>query len=105
MGPSPDAMVSRASFKRNGPRSGLSKEGSERRVFELGESGGGFLAERAGEGLDRDGEGDGGFLGVGVLGCCSDRVEDSGRISGREMLSGGASGGVLTETRPGMAVV
>ena len=43
--------------------------------------------ERAGEGLDREGEGDGGFLGVGVLGggCCSGRGEDPGRISGTEM--------------------
>ena len=87
MGPSPDAIVSRASFKRNGPRSGLSNEGSERREFGFGESGGGFLVERAGEGLDWEGEGDGGFLGVGVLGggCCSGRVEDPGRISGTEM--------------------
>lgn len=65
--------MSRANFRRNGPRSGLSREASERRSG-FGESGGGFLAERVGEGLDREGEGDGGFL-FGVLG-----TADSGRV-------------------------
>uniref|UniRef100_A0A2P2P8T7 Kinesin light chain n=1 Tax=Rhizophora mucronata TaxID=61149 RepID=A0A2P2P8T7_RHIMU len=98
-------MVSRASLRRNGPRSGLSREVSER-SWGFGESGGGFLAERVGDGLDREGEGDGSFL-LGVLGTAgSGRLLDWtwvwGWIPGTEMWRGGASGGVLTETRSGM---
>ena len=83
--------MSRANFSKKGPRSGLSSEKSSG----LGDSGGGFLAERAGEVLEREGEGDGGFL-LGVLG----GLCDGG--SGTEIRSGGASGGDLTETRPGI---
>lgn len=90
--------MSRASFRRKGPRSGLSRDGSG-----LGESGGGFL----GENLEREGDGDGGFLGSGVAGL-EDGVAVSGRgvsiweLSGREIRGGSVSGGVLTDTRPGM---
>lgn len=56
--------------------------------------------------MDRDGEGEGGFLfgsGEGVLG----GLAGSGRwvcVSGTEIRSGGASGGVLTDTRPGIVL-
>lgn len=69
----------------------------------LGDSGGGFR----GENLEREGEGDGGFLGSGEAGLAGG-VADSGRggwvweSSGSEIRGGGASGGVLTDTRPGM---
>lgn len=56
MGPSPEAMVSRASLRRNGPRSGLSREASGL----VGVSGVFFLAEERVEG-----DGDGGFFGRG----------------------------------------
>ena len=58
-----DAIVSRANLNKKGPRLGLSSEESSG----FGDSGGGFLAERAGFGLDREGEGDGSFL-LGVRG-------------------------------------
>lgn len=91
--------MSRASLRRKGPRSGLSREASERAG--LGESGSFFL--RSGEGLAREGEGDGGFFGrgEGVL-----RLAESDLcgvwLSGTEIRRGGASGGVLTDTKPGM---
>lgn len=83
-GPSPEAMVSRASLRRNGPRSGLSREASERG----GVSGVAFF-------LEREGEGEGAFLGSG---------DGDGLLwlSGTDTRSGAASGGVFTETRPGM---
>lgn len=56
-GPSPEAMVSRASLSRNGPRSGLSREASERTG--LGGVSGVFFLE------EREGDGEGGFLGSG----------------------------------------
>lgn len=112
-GPSPpDAMVSRASFKRNGPRSGLSSEDSSRRRGDF--SGDFFLPElRSGEGLARevDGEGEGGRRVRGddaVLGfdgsdlSVVDRIGAGDGSDGTVIRSEGASGGVLTETRPGM---
>lgn len=94
MGPSPEAMVSRASLRRNGPRSGLSREASDRAGL-VGVSGVFFL--------DREeGEGDGGFLGSdegdGVLMFTGSDLWVG--VSGMEIRSGGASGGVFT--RPGM---
>lgn len=83
--------MSRANLSKKGPRSGLSSEESSG----LGESGGGFLPERAGEGLDREGEGDGSFL-FGVRGGFC------GGGSGTVIRSGWASGGDLTETSPGI---
>ena len=80
----------------------MSREDSERARF--GESGGGFFL-RSGDGFARDdGDGDGGFFGSGdgvltvvesvdLCGVCA---------SGSEILSGAESGGVLTETKPGM---
>lgn len=92
--------MSRASLRRKGPRSGLSSDESGRAGLgtELGDSGGGFR----GENLEREGEGEGGFLGRGEAGL-GGVGSDLGVWSGREMRGGGASGGVLTETRPGMA--
>lgn len=93
--------MSRASLRRKGPRSGLSREASERAG--LGESRSFFL--RSGEGLAREAEGDGGFLGrgEGVL-----RLAESDLcgvwLSGTEIRRGGASGGVLTDTKPGMVI-
>lgn len=46
--------MSRATLRRNGPRSGLSREASERRELVVGVSGVFFL--------EREGEGEGGFL-------------------------------------------
>lgn len=96
--------MSRASLRRNGPRSGLSSEASAR--IGSGEAGWGFL-DRVGEGLDREGDGDGGFLwwGEGVLeiGAGSD-LWGWGWGSGTEIRSGAESGGVLTETKPGIFV-
>ncbi|KAM2729011.1 hypothetical protein EV1_000449 [Malus domestica] len=65
-GPSPEVIVSQASLSRNRPRSELSKEASVRIGSE--EAGWGFL-DRAGEGLDKDGDWDDDFLvwGDGVL--------------------------------------
>ena len=94
--------MSRASLRRNGPRSGLSRAASE-----SGLSGGGFL----GENLDRDGDGEGGRLGSGEAGL-EFETEFTGSdlrwvgvwawawvgVSGTEIRSGG----VLTETRPGI---
>lgn len=70
--------MSRASFKRNGPRSGLSRADSSTRGF----SGDFFLPElRSGDGLARevDGDGEGGLLGageadLGLLGSAVDRI-------------------------------
>ena len=98
--------MSRAGLRRNGPRSGLSRAASE-----CGLSGGGFL----GENLDRDGDGEGGRLGSGEAGL-EFETEFTGSdlrwvgvwawawvgVSGTEIRSGGVSGGVLTETRPGI---
>lgn len=87
--------MSRASLRRKGPRSGLSREGS-------GSASGDFLARGAlsGEGLARDveGEGEGGRRVAGEL-----RIWGVAS-PGTEICSGGAFGGVLTETRPGMVV-
>jgi hypothetical protein len=103
--------VSRASLSRNGPRSGLSRDGSS--LLGFGESGGGFLVDRTGEGLDRDGvvnDGEGGRL-LGVDGCCGgaaateEEDDAAGAGLGTEIRSGGASTGVLTETRPGILCV
>lgn len=63
-------------------------------------SGGGFLfpdRNCVGLGFDREeGDGDGGLgLGTGVVGT-------SGRISGTLIRGGGASGGVLMDTKPGI---
>lgn len=93
--------MSRASLRRKGPRSGLSREASERAG--LGESGSFFL--RSGEGLAREGEGDGGFFGrgEGVLWLVESDLCGVW-ASGTEIRRGGASGGVLTETKPGMVV-
>ena len=92
--------MSRASLRRNGPRSGLSSAESE-----CGLSGGGFL----GENLEREGEGEGGRLGRGEAGLELE-ITDSDLwgwvwvgVSGTEIRSGGASGGVLTETKPGIS--
>lgn len=94
--------MSRASLRRNGPRSGLSSEASAR--IGSGEAGWAFL-DRVGEGLDREGDGDGGFLGWGEgvleIGVGSDLW---GWGSGTEIRSGAESGGVLTETKPGIFV-
>lgn len=73
--------MSRASFNRNGPRSGLSSEDSSMRGF----SGDFFLPEpRSGDGLARevDGEGEGGRLGAGeaVLGMLDSDLSALGRI-------------------------
>lgn len=106
-------MVSRASLRRNGPRSGLSNDDSSITVCFSGDF---FFPElRSGDGLARevDGEGDGGRRGTGEVSfglMDSDRSVE-GRIwwwlefasSGTVMRSGGASGGVLTDTNPGMA--
>lgn len=58
--------------------------------------------------MDRDGEGEGGFFGRGEGFLDNDigsdlwvRVE----VSGSEICSGGAPGGVLTETSPGIVVL
>ena len=59
-GPSPEAMVSRANLRRNGPRFGLLREASKRSG---GVSGVFFLEEREGDGV-------GGFL--GLAGCVRD---------------------------------
>lgn len=77
-----------------------------------GFSGDFFLPElRSGDGLARevDGEGEGGRRGIGdvVLGFMGSDRSELVRIwwlfsSGTAIRSGGASGGVLTETRPGM---
>lgn len=98
--------MSRASLRRNGPRSGLSRAASE-----FGLSGGGFL----GENLDRDGDGEGGRLGSGEAGLEFETEYTSSDlcwvgvwawawvgVPGTEIRSGGVSGGVLTETRPGI---
>lgn len=100
--------MSRANFSRNGPRSGLSSEASDKIWFGL--SVWAFLDRRSGEGLDREaeaeGDGEGSLLGSGdgVLG-----IPDSDLwawvgvwASETEIRSGGASGGVLTETKPGI---
>lgn len=104
MGPSPEAIVSLANLRRNGPRSGLSSEASDKIGFGL--SGWGFLERRSGDGLDREGEGEGGFLGSGdgVLEIPGSDLWDWVWVwvSGTEIRSGGASGGVLTETKPGI---
>lgn len=79
-----------------------------------GFSGDFFLPElRSGEGLARevDGDGEGGRLGAGevVLGLMDSDRSGVGRIwerlsSGTVIRSGGTSGGVLSETKPGMAM-
>lgn len=102
-------MVSRANLSRKGPRSGLSREDSLSRFFSGGDF---FLAEpRSGEGLAREveGEGEGGRRVAGELDLGSDlrvcdRIGVWGGSSGTVIRSGGASGGVLTETKPGIFV-
>lgn len=98
-GPSPDAIVSRASLRRNGPRSGLSREASDKAG--LGGVSGVFF-------LEREGEGEGGFFGSGegvllrVLLLGSDLCVWDVGVLGTEIRRVGASAGVFTETRPGM---
>lgn len=89
--------MSRAILRRNGPRSGLSSEVSERTGF-VGVGVSGFFF------LDRDGDGEGGFLGRGdgVFMMFVDSDLWVG-VSGIEIRGGWASGGVFT--RPGMVVV
>lgn len=100
--------MSRASFNKKGPRSGLSSEASSMTGF----SGDFFFPEvRSGEGLAREveveGEGDGGRRGgAGEVVLDWDR-SGVGRIcelvsSGTVIRRGGASGGVLTDTKPGI---
>ena len=88
-------MASRASLRRKGPRSGLSRDGSSTSGTAAAEEetpGESFLADLPGEGLDREGVEEGVFF-IGVRGgCCC--------VSGTETRSGGALAGVLTETRP-----
>lgn len=85
--------MSRATLRRNGPRSGLSSEASERRVLLLVGVSGVFFLER------EDGEGEGGFLGSG---------DGEGGVLAESDLWGGVSGTVIRgggppgETRPGM---
>lgn len=90
-------MASRASLRRKGPRSGLSRDGSSTSGTAAAEEtpGESFLADLPGEGLDRDGVEEGVFF-IGVRGgcCCC--------VSGTDTRSGGALAGVLTETRPGI---
>lgn len=94
--------MSRATLRRNGPRSGLSREASERSVLlaaVVGVSGVIFL------GLEREeGEGEGGFLGSGdgdgVLALPGSDLWVG--VSGRVIRGGGVSDGVFT--RPGMVV-
>lgn len=103
LGPSPEAIASRASLRRKGPRSGLSRDGSSTSITAAEEEtpGESFLPDLPGEGLDRDGVEEGVFFN-GVRGGfeSSDR---RGCVSGTATRSGGASAGVLTETRPGIA--
>lgn len=105
MGPSPDAMASRASFRRKGPRSGLSRAESEFGLRSgIGLSGGGLL----GDNLDREGEGEGSLFGCGEGGlelAAGSDLWDWIWVSGTEICSGAAPGGVLTETRPGIVTV
>ena len=81
--------MSRATLRRNGPRSGLSSEASESKVLLFGVSGVFFLERE-------EGEGEGGFLGSG------DGVLDGSDhwvgVSGKVIRGGGPPG----ETRPGM---
>lgn len=56
--------MSRASLRRKGPRSGLSREESGGNWAAVGLSGWSFFFP-LGEGLDREGEGEGCFLGRG----------------------------------------
>ena len=100
--------MSRASFNRNGPRSGLSRNDSSISTF----SGGDFFfpEPRSGDGFAREVDGDGGRRGAGefVFGLnCSDLLEpDPFRpwfSSEIDILNAGVSGGVLTETNPGIA--
>lgn len=80
-----------------------------RRFFSGGDF---FLAEpRSGEGLAREVEGDGeggrrvaGELDFGSDLTACDRIGVCGWSSGTVIRSGGASGGVLTETSPGIFV-
>lgn len=99
--------MSLANLSKKGPRSGLSSDDSLIRAFSGGDF---FLAEpRSGEGLAREveGEGDGGRRVAGELDLGSDLMV-SGRIgvwggsSGTAIRSGGASGGVLRDTKPGI---
>lgn len=94
--------MSRASFNRKGPRSGLSRADSSMSGF----SGDFFFPEvRSGDGLAREeeGEGEGGRLGAGEAVLGSELVRIWVVVSsGTEIRRGGVSGGVLTETRPGM---
>lgn len=100
--------MSLANFSKNGPRSGLSSEVSDRIWFGL--SGSGFFDLRSGEGLDRgpepEADGDGILFGSGdgVLGIPgSDLCAWVGvGASETEIRSGGASGGVLIDTNPGI---
>lgn len=82
----------------------MSSEASDKIGFGL--SGCSFLDRRSGEGLDREAEGEGGFLGSGdgVLEIPGSDLWDWVWVwvSETEIRSGGASGGVLMETKPGI---
>jgi hypothetical protein len=95
--------VSRASFSRNGPRSGLSSADPE--FGFISGSGGGFL----GENLDLEGDGEGTRFGSGEGGLAlpgSDLWDWlCVGVSGTEILGDAISGGVLMETKPGIVTV
>lgn len=100
--------MSRASLRRNGPRSGLSREDSSRLIVDFCGSGF-FLPElRSGEGLTREeeGEGEGGArFGAGEEGRIwvvdgGVVVVEGGVVVERESVGGG----VFAETIPGIFI-
>lgn len=92
--------MSRASLRRKGPRSGLSRAVSS---MLMGSGSGFFFPElRSGEGLTREveGEGEGVRLGTGEL--TRDWELVPGRIWVSEAGTERVGGGVLADTRPGI---